>query len=351
MRYKLLGHSGLRVSEACLGTMTFGQASAWGASREDSQAVFDAFVEAGGNFIDTAPIYQGGASETMLGEFVAPDRDRFVIGTKYSLGSIHGDPNASGNGRKSMMRAVEASLRRMKTDYIDLFWMHAWDGVTPEEEVLRGLDDLVRAGKVLHIGLSDTPAWVVARSHAIAELRGWTSLAAIQIKYSLVERSPDRDLLPMAAALGLSVLVWGGLGGGMLSGKYAASGGLLDGKGRLTQVGPAARALSEHDRAVIETVVDVARARGADPAAVALAWIRSRSPMLIPLLGARVVEQLSSNLAALTLDLTETEILRLNTPSAVAGGFPADFIGGPMITAGLFGDMRDRLDARSRLTL
>ena len=221
MRYKLLGKSGLRVSEICLGAMGFGEEMGWGSDKEHSREAFHAFVEAGGNFIDTANVYTRGTSEKYLGEFVAGERDRFVLATKYTIGGGSDDPNASGNHRKNMRQSLEASLKRLNTDHIDLYWLHIWDFLTPEEEVMRALDDLVRSGKILYIGISDTPAWIVARANTLAELRGWTSFAALQIEYSLIERTPERDLLPMAYAMDLAVTPWAPLGTGVLSGKFS----------------------------------------------------------------------------------------------------------------------------------
>ena len=220
MRYKLLGRSGLRVSELCLGTMTFGEDWGWGSSKDVSRKIFDAFAGAGGNFLDTADGYTNGTSEKMVGEFVASERGRWVVATKYSFNQRPGDPNAGGNHRKNMVQALEGSLRRLKTDYVDLYWVHAWDGLTPVDELMRALDDVVRAGKVLYVGVSDTPAWVVSRANTLADCRGWSPFVALQIEYSLVERTPERDLLPMARALDLAVTPWSPLGGGVLSGKY-----------------------------------------------------------------------------------------------------------------------------------
>jgi aryl-alcohol dehydrogenase-like predicted oxidoreductase len=220
MQYKLLGNTGLRVSELCLGAMTFGEDWDWGANRETSQAMFDTFAEAGGNFIDTANVYTNGTSEKMLGEFVGAERDRFVIATKYTMMASSADPNCSGNQRKNMMRSLEVSLKRLNTDYIDLCWVHMWDTVTPVEEIMRVLDDVVRAGKVMYVGISDTPAWVISRAQTLAELRNMTPFAAIQLEYNLVEHTVERDLLPMAEDLNLSILDWSPLGGGVLTGKY-----------------------------------------------------------------------------------------------------------------------------------
>jgi aryl-alcohol dehydrogenase-like predicted oxidoreductase len=213
MNYRLFGPCGLRVSEIALGTMTFGEEWGWGASREESRRIFDAFAAAGGNFIDTANRYTEGTSERLVGEFVAAERERFVVATKYTLFNRKGDPNAAGNHRKNLVQSLEASLKRLGTGYVDLLWVHAWDHLTPVEEVMRGLDDVVRAGKALYVGVSDTPAWIVARANTLAELRGWTPFAGIQIEYSLIQRTVERELLPMARGLGLAVTAWGVVGG------------------------------------------------------------------------------------------------------------------------------------------
>ena len=220
MRYKLFGNSGLRVSELCLVAMTFGEEWGWGASKDESRRLFDAFAEAGGKFSDTANHYTDGTSERYVGEFIAAERERFVLATKYTLNSRPDDPNGGGNHRKSMMQAINASLKRLGTDYIDLYWLHAWDFMTPVDEVMRAFDDLVRSGKVLYIGISDAPAWIVSRANTLAELRGWSPFVGLQIQYSLIERTPERDLLPMARALDIAVTAWGPLGGGLLTGKY-----------------------------------------------------------------------------------------------------------------------------------
>ncbi len=220
MRYKLLGRSGLRVSEMVLGTMTFGEDWGWGASKEECQKMFEAFVQAGGNFIDTADRYTEGTAEKFVGEFIASDRDYFVLATKYTLFRRRNDPNGHGNHRKSMLTALNASLKRLATDYIDLYWVHAWDFTTPVDEVLRALDDMVRAGKILYVGISDAPAWVVSRANTLAELRGWSQFVAMQLQYSLIERTIEREHLPMARSLDVAVTPWGILGSGVLTGKY-----------------------------------------------------------------------------------------------------------------------------------
>ena len=220
MKYYLLGRSGLRVSEICLGAMTFGEEWGWGASKDECRKIFNAYVDAGGNFIDTANKYTEGTSEKYIGEFIASDRDRFVLATKYTSNTRRGDPNAGGNHRKSMVQSLEASLQRLNTDYVDLYWVHAWDQTTPVEEMMRALDDMIKAGKILYAGISDAPAWVVSQANTLANLRGWTEFTGLQIEYSLIERTPERELLPMASALDIGVTAWSPLGNGLLTGKY-----------------------------------------------------------------------------------------------------------------------------------
>jgi aryl-alcohol dehydrogenase-like predicted oxidoreductase len=327
MRYKLLGHSGLRVSEFALGTMTFGEEWGFGASREESRKQFDLFAEAGGNFIDTANRYTEGTSERIVGEYIAADRDHWVLATKYTLFDRTGDPNFAGNHRKNMQRSVEASLKRLNTDTIDLLWLHAWDATTPVDEVLRGLDDLIRAGKVGYIGISDTPAWVISRANTLAELRGWSRFAALQVEYSLVERTPERDLLPMAAALDLAVTAWGALARGVLTGKYRAA--APDEPRRQTGDIP------PHHLAIADEVVRIAALIGRTPAQVALAWTRAHhdahtAPM-IPILGARRTEQLADNLAAADLVLDGEHVAALDAISAISPGFPHEFLSRPYV--------------------
>src|SRR4030088_924166 len=220
MNYRLLGKSGLRVSEFCLGTMTFGDDWGWGSSKDEAKKIYDAFRDAGGNFIDTANIYTNGTSESFLGEFLKGHRESVVLATKFTNAAPGTDPNAAGNQRKNMVQAVEASLKRLGTDYIDLYWLHIWDQMTPVEEVMRAFDDLVRAGKILYVGVSDAPAWVVAESNMLAELRGWTRYVGLQIEYSLLERTVERELVPMAQDQQMTVLAWSPLRNGLLTGKY-----------------------------------------------------------------------------------------------------------------------------------
>jgi aryl-alcohol dehydrogenase-like predicted oxidoreductase len=316
MRYTLLGDSGLRVSEVCLGTMTFGTDWGWGADENASRRQFELFTEAGGNFIDTANKYTDGSAETIVGRLLAGQRDGFVLATKYSLSTRAGDLNAGGNHRKNLVQALEASLRRLGTDYVDVFWLHAWDYLTPVEEVARALDDQVRAGKVLYVGVSDTPAWIVAQMQTIARLRGWSPFVGLQIPYSLVQRDVERELLPMARALGLGVTAWSPLGGGVLSGKYNQPGA----------TGP--RRLSGVDAAKLDIARAVAKAAeelGVSASQVALAWLRSRGG-IVPILGARTPAQLTDNLASLDLALPEGQLADLTAVSGVPLGFPHDFL-------------------------
>lgn len=318
MRYQLLGRSGLRVSELCLGTMTFGEDWGWGASKETAKAVFDTFIEAGGNFLDTANLYTNGSSERLLGEFIHADRNRYVVATKYTLNlDGKGDPNAAGNHRKNMVHAVEASLKRLNTDYIDLYWVHAWDTLTPIEEMMRAFDDLVRAGKVLYIGASDFPAWQVSRANTIAELRGWTPFSALQIEYSLIERTVERELIPMANGLGLTVTPWAPLGAGILSGKYKRDADTKTSRGG---------ALTEDRLRIADAVAEVAQMIGCSPAQVALAWLRHQPGSVIPIIGARTVEQIKDNLGSIHIQLTPDHLSKLDEASKVDLGFPMKFL-------------------------
>jgi aryl-alcohol dehydrogenase-like predicted oxidoreductase len=320
MKYKLLGRSGLRVSELCLGTMTFGTEWGWGADKAESQAIFDAYAARGGNFLDTANRYTEGTSERWLGDFVKSERHHFVLATKYTLRDETGDPNFAGSHRKNMMRSVEASLRRLDTDFIDLFWVHAWDHLTPTEEVMRGLDDLVRSGKVHYIGVSDTPAWVVSQANTLAELRGWTAFAGLQIEYSLLQRSPERDLLPMAKALGLAVTPWGAMAGGALTGKYL--------RGEAGRVVPHSVRRSDRANKIAAKVVKVAEKLGVSPSQVAINWTRQRDPQanIIPLVGARSAAQLEDSLGCLDFALPEKVLRELDAVSPIELGFPHEFL-------------------------
>ena len=317
MNYKLFGKSGLRVSELCLGTMTFGTDWAMGADYSTSKEVFDIYANEGGNFIDTANRYHEGTSEKWTGEFIAQDRDHFVLATKYTLFDRRNDPNFSGNHRKNMMRSVEESLKRLKIDFIDLLWVHAWDFTTPEEEVLRGLDDLIRQGKVQYIGISDTPAWVVSRMNTMAELNKWTQFVGLQIEFSLLQRTVERELLPMAKALGLSVTPWGAIAGGALTGKYL--------KGEEGRVPTNSARRSDANTKIVEQVVKIADKMGVPASQLALNWVRQHDKNIIPIIGARRPEQLKDSLGCLNFTIPESEMQELNEASKIELGFPHSF--------------------------
>ena len=320
MRYRILGQTGLRVSEMALGTMTFGNEWGWGADRAEAGKMFDRFAEAGGNFIDTADRYTNGTSERFVGELVAADRERFVVATKYTLSRRPGDPNAAGNHRKSLVHALDASLERLGLEFVDLYWVHVWDQRTPIEETMAALDAAVAAGKVLHVGISDTPAWVVSRANAITDARGLTPFAAYQGQYSLIERTVERDVLPMSRSLGLTFTAWGALGSGILSGKYLDGGG--EG-GRVKKTNNDAHA-DERNTAITRVVVAVAQELGVDASQVALRWVHDQ-PGIVPILGVRTIEQLEDNLGALEITLGDSQRDRLDRANRIDLGFPHNF--------------------------
>ncbi|MFD0883943.1 aldo/keto reductase [Streptosporangium algeriense] len=334
-RYRLLGRSGLRVSPLSLGTMTFGSDWGWGSDKDEARQIFDTYLDRGGNFVDTANQYTNGTAEQLLGEFTHGRRERLVLATKYTIATRTGDPNSGGNHRKSMVASVEASLRKLNTDYIDLLYLHAWDDTTPVEEVLRAMDDLVRTGKVLYVGISNTPAWQVSRMQAIADLRGWSPLIALQIEYSLIERTVERDLIPMAREMGLGVVPWSPLGSGVLTGKYThadldAGEASADPEGTRKNVAMANGSLTERSLAITDVVKEVAAGRGATPAQVALAWTLLNPAVTSSIIGARTLTQLEDNLGALELSLTEDEVAALDEAGAVELGFPHTFLTSPM---------------------
>jgi aryl-alcohol dehydrogenase-like predicted oxidoreductase len=346
MKYRLLGNSGLRVSEAALGTMTFGDDWGWGAAKDEARKVYDAFRDAGGNFIDTANVYTEGTSESFLGEFMQSHRQNVVLATKYTNAAPGTDPNAAGNHRKSMRQAVEASLKRLRTDYIDLYWVHIWDQMTPVEEVMRGLDDLVREGKALYIGISDAPAWWIAQANTLAQLRGWSHFIGLQIEYSLIERTVERELIPMAKALNLGVTAWAPLSNGVLTGKY-------HGQGSFEQKGEPGRMSSDMlkefmperqrtDR-VVAAVKTVSDEIGRSMAQVALAWLRYRPVPVIPIIGARKLSQLQDNLASLDLTLSADQLKTLDEASRIELGFQHDMYAREMVRAIAYGGLRDRI--------
>lgn len=343
MRYKLLGNSGLRVSELCLGTMTFGEEWGWGASKSESRKMFDMFVEAGGNFIDTANRYTEGTSEKFVGEFISDIREQIVLATKYTLYTKQGDPNAAGNHRKNMVQALENSLRRLKTDYVDLYWVHAFDYMTPVEEMMRALDDMVRAGKVLYIGISDTPAWVVSQANTMAKLRGWTPFSALQIEYSLIARTPERDLLPMARAFDLAVTPWGAIGGGVLTGKYNKKKREDSETYRYKEDEKTAR-ISEKNLAIAEEVVKIANEMGVSPAVVAVNWTRQQPGLSIPIIGVRNAKQLKDDLECLDHPLSDEHIKRLDEISKIELGFPHDMLNREFFQNLVYAGTYDKID-------
>ncbi len=341
--YRLLGRSGLRVSPLALGTMTFGADWGWGAERDEARKLFDDYVSRGGNFIDTASVYTNGSSERLLGEFTRDNRESLVLATKYTMLRRPGDPNSGGNNRKSMFASVEASLRNLNTDYIDLLYLHAWDFTTPVEEVLRGMDDLVRQGKVLYVAISDTPSWQVARMQTIADLRGWSPLVALQVEYSLIERTVEHDLFPMARELGLGVIPWSPLGSGVLTGKYSAAD--LDTsaagspEGSRKNVALANGSLTARGLAIAEVVKEVAAELDRTPAQTALAWTLRNPAVTAPIIGARTPAQLSDNLGALDVEFDAAHLARLDAASAVEPGFPHNMLAREMTNTVINGDL------------
>jgi aryl-alcohol dehydrogenase-like predicted oxidoreductase len=338
MRYSLLGRSGLRVARIALGTMTFGAGAEWSRSESESRAVFDAYVEGGGNFVDTANMYMGGESEKMLGKFIASDRDRFVVATKYANAVPGaGDPNAAGMHRKSLTQSLDASLKRLGLEYIDLYTVHWWDFTTPVEEVHRALDDAICAGKILHIGLSDVPAWVVSRAQAFSDLRGLAPISAMQLEYSLVQRSIEREHLPLASAHNIGVTAWSPLAGGILTGKYTS--GNRGGTKRMDSM--QLQPLDDRNRRIAEALDGVAAKIGAKQSQVALAWIMSRG--VIPIVGATGPEQMRENLAAVDLVLDSETLAELDAVSAFDVGHPYSMLEWDMPMslgyAGMFGDI------------
>jgi aryl-alcohol dehydrogenase-like predicted oxidoreductase len=333
MEYKLLGHSGVRVSELCLGTMTFGENWGWGASKEESRRIFEAFIAAGGNFLDTSCNYTDGTSEKFIGEFIQGQRERLVIASKYSLTMRKDDPNGGGNSRKNMMQTVEGSLKRLQTDYLDLLYLHMWDYTTPIEEVMRGFDDLVRQGKVLYVAFSDSPAWVVSRAVTLAEQRGWARPVGVQIPYSLASRDVEREVLTMARHLDLAILPWGLIGGGVLTGKYN------------TESGEPRRYEGTSDRAknIAAELGKLAAEVGRSPAQVAINWVRQQLGTVIPILGARTLKQMQDNLGCLEFSLTDEQMSRLSTLAGFSRGFPDNFLEDDEVHELIFGTSYDHV--------
>jgi aryl-alcohol dehydrogenase-like predicted oxidoreductase len=326
MNYKLMGRSGLRVSELCLGCATFG--TNWGhigSDREESRRIFDAFADAGGNYIDTSNRYQEGQSEEFLGEFLQGRRDRFVVGTKYSLGDggqPGTDPNGCGNHRKNLRRSIEGSLRRLRTDYIDLLWIHIYDYTTPIDEVMRALDDVVRAGKVNYIGASNFPAWWLAKANCLADCHGWTPLVATQIEYAITERSAEPEFLPFALAEDMALCCWSPLGGGVCTGKYNRAGGREQLQRLVDEVDPARRHywhnVTMRNVAIMERVVEIADRVGRTPAQVSLRWLMQQKPVTIPIFSARTLAQTKEDLGACDFTLSDEHMIALTRASQPA---------------------------------
>jgi aryl-alcohol dehydrogenase-like predicted oxidoreductase len=349
MRYKLLGKSGLRVSELCLGTMTFGETWGWGASKDESRRQFDLFAERGGNFIDTSVNYTDGTSEEFLGEFLHGQRDRFVVATKYTLTQpTSTDPNSGGNSRKNMCQSVERSLRRLQTDYIDILYLHMWDHFTPLEEIMRGLDDLVRQGKVNYIAVSDTPAYIVSAANMLSELRGWARFIGLQIPYSLNGRTPERELLPVAKYWDMALLPWGIIGGGVLTGKYTEE---TDAPTRYDR-GETADRIQKREQTlrIIDAVREIAEESGHSRAQVAIQWVRQQQhqAQVIPIVGARTAAQLEDNLGVVDWALTDEQLARLNEVSAISMDFPHGFLDGNRYVYGATFDQIDDHRGRRR---
>ena len=329
--YTTLGRSGLRVSPLCLGTMTFGTEWGWGAEENVSRALFDRYIEAGGNFIDTADGYTVGKSEEMVGKFIAEQklRDRVVLATKFTFNAEAGNPNGGGNGRKNIYRALEGSLRRLQTDYVDLYWLHAWDMVTPIEEVISTLNDLVSAGKIRYYGFSDTPAWYLSRAYTLAEKEGKEKLIALQLEYSLVERNIEREHVPAAQELGLGICPWSPLASGFLSGKYKREGDSGSGDGRLEKTkesgNPTLKRFSERNWKVLDVLLEVSRELNRPPAQVALNWAATQPGITSTILGASKISQLEDNLRAIEFSIPAELRQRLNEVSAPESVHPYVF--------------------------
>lgn len=330
--YRLLGRSGLRVSPLSLGTMTFGM-SGWGTDYNEAEKITNHYIEQGGNFIDTANFYAQGESERMVGKLIQGRREETVVATKYSLTMKPGEANASGNQRKNMVQAVEASLKRLQTDYIDVFYLHLWDNRTPVEEILRGFDDLVRAGKILYVGISDTPAWQISRMQAIADLRGWSPLIALQVPYNLTERTVEREFMPMAIEMGLGVLPWSPLAGGVLSGKYSREDlkkqNQSSDMSSRKNINVATGRLTEQALNIADVVGDIAKEIEHTPAQVALAWTLLNPAVTSPIIGVRTYSQCVDNLAALNVSFNADQIQRLNDASKIEPCFPHNMIDKP----------------------
>jgi aryl-alcohol dehydrogenase-like predicted oxidoreductase len=331
MRYRLLGQTGLRVSELFLGTMTFG-VDGWGTPTDECGRLVDTYADAGGNVLDTANFYGDGRSESILGELLRGRRDRFVLTTKFTVTRDGTDPNSAGSHRKNLRLSLEASLRRLRTDHLDVYWVNLWDRHTPLEETMRALDDAVRAGTVLYVGISDAPAWVITRADALAQLHDWTRVAAVQAPYSLLQRDVERELLPMAEHLGMTMATWGPLARGVLSGAA--------GRGKRVAAG----SLGAREHTAARAVQEIADELGVSPAQVAVAWTRARSRVVHPILGARTSQQLEDTICAVDVTLPLEGVQRLDAAAPIALGFPSDFLADA--GAAVFGEVAGLVEAR-----
>jgi aryl-alcohol dehydrogenase-like predicted oxidoreductase len=322
--------------------MTFGEDWGWGAGKDEARKIYEAYREAGGNFIDTANLYTMGTSEKFVGEFIHDHRAEVVLATKYTNSMPGNDPNAGGNHRKNMFQAIEASLKRLGTDYIDLYWLHIWDQITPFEEVMHGFEDLIRSGKVLYAGVSDAPAWWIARSNMLAELRGWGKFVGLQIEYSLIERTVERELLPMAKEMGLGVTAWSPLAGGVLSGKYQGGAQAKDARYSMDMM-KAFKPGGDRAEKIVAAVRQVAQQVGRSAPQIALAWLMHRDQPIIPIIGTRKIAQLQDNLASLEVKLSNDQLRLLDESSAIPLGFPHEFYQMEMVRGFVYGGMRDKI--------
>ena len=336
MNYKLFGKSGLRVSELCLGSMAFGADEVWGCDLPESKKIFEYFANAGGNFIDTANIYAAGKSEKILGELIYSERDNFVLATKYSFLVKDANVNSVGNHRKNLMRSVEQSLLRLNTDVIDILWLHCPDNLTPIEEIMRGLDDLIRQGKIHYIGISNATAWEIARANTIAEFKGWSQFVGLQPEYNLLQRSAERELFPMAKELDIAITPWSPLAGGALTGKYLANRGKRIDKGSVK--------FNQKNTLITEKLVQLSQEIGRTPGQVATRWVMQKDQVVIPIIGARKLSQIEEGLHCLDFTLQQDIIDQLNDISNIELGYPHDFLETDMVRKYAFGGLLENVD-------
>lgn len=335
MEYILFGNTGLRVSKLCLGSMTFGTSWGFGTCEEESLKMIKTFIDKGGNFIDTANVYTSGESEIIVGKAIADCREKIVLSTKYSLCTDRQNPNSLGNHRKNLILSVNDSLKRLKTDYIDLLWVHAWYFENRTEDVIRALDDLVRSGKILYWGLSDTPAWICSEAHSISEIRGWSPLSAIQFEYSLIERSAEREIIPFADNYNIAKLGWAPLGQGTLTGKHHVQS--PDKVDSLRKERVANKRNAKVD-SIVSVLMNLAQQLGVNPSQLALKWLLSTQKSYVPIIGARTIDQLNDNLGALQVSVDNSIIEHLSQISAIDLGFPANFYNSERSRSVMFAD-------------